>query len=95
MYIKAIIKNKDGKIFEVKADNNCKIVIPKGVFEQAKYAYATNFLLWQFYRKLKPYANENYAIVEIVTDNALVAEKMHKEGLKVSYLPCEVERVEA
>lgn len=96
MYIKAIIKNKHGETFTVEAKNGCKIVVPRGIIEQAKYAYATNFLLAQFYRKMKPYANENYAIIEIQTDNALLAQKMADEGHKVNYLPCvEGELVEA
>lgn len=88
MYIKAIIKDKQGKTFTVEAKNGCRIVIPRGVFEQAKYAYATNLILAQFYQKIKPYANENHAIVEIQTDNALLAQRLSNEGYRVNYLPC-------
>lgn len=87
MYIKAIIKNKQDETFTVEAKNGCSIVIPRGIFEQAKYAHATNILLAQFYQKIKPYANENYAIIEIQTDNALLAQKLSDKGHKVNYLP--------
>jgi len=94
MYIKAIVKDRTGKTFEVVAKNGCTIILPHGLFEQARFAYATNLLLAQFYQKIKPYANQDHAIEEITTDNTLVAEKLAKEGLKVSFMPLESEQVE-
>jgi|GEM_PF-4591595 hypothetical protein len=95
MYIKAVVKDRTGKTFEVVAKNGCTIILPRGLFEQARFAYATNLLLGQFYQKIKPYANQNHAIVEITTDNALLTEKFAKEGYKTSFMPLESEQIEA
>lgn len=90
MYIKAVIKNKRGNLFEVHVKNECNIISPNGIIEQARYSVASAQLLANFYRKMRKYANENHAIEKIYTDNALIADKLQKEGVKVEFAPEEM-----
>lgn len=87
MYIKAIIKNRQDEIIPVTVRNEASNQLPKGFFQQIKYAVATNDLLLKFYRAFHKYANDNYILIEIHTDNALLADKLLKERFPVVFDP--------
>jgi len=87
MYVQMILKDRQGNLHEVKVKNRCKIVNPKSFWEQLQYGVATNDLLGKFALKFRKYANENYALVEVHTDNALLAKKLMDEGYNVVFDP--------
>jgi len=94
MYINAIIKDKvNNREFTVKVKRECDIIVPNGKIEQMRYFLSTTSLLFDFYRKMKPYANQNHAIVEIKTDNPIIAEKLRENGQKVIFEPILEENV--
>jgi len=87
MYVKAIIKDKDGNQFDVTATSKCDILAPVTKLEQLKYAAKTNALLAKFAWKLRKYANKDHAIVEIQTDNPILAQQFEKQGYTVKLEP--------
>jgi len=86
-----VLKDWQGNLHEVKVKNGCKIVNPKSFWEQLQYGVATIDLLGKFALKFalkfRKYANPNYALVEIHTDNALLAKKLMDEGYNVVFDP--------
>lgn len=95
MYIKAIIKNRNGEKFKIHVKNKCNIILPNGYIEQFKHSIATSRLLASFYRKMRKYANQNYCIEKIYTDNALIADRFQKEDVKVEFSFTEMVETEA
>lgn len=90
MYARAIIKNRNGEQFPVEARVKCDVVGPTNILDtgaRLKHAFHSNRLLWEFYRKLSPYANENHAIVKIETDNLWLLNKLTDEGYTAEFLP--------
>jgi len=87
MYVQMVLKDRQGNLHEVKVKNGCKIVNPKSFWEQLQYGVATNDLLGKFTLKFRKFANENYALVEVHTDNALLAKKLMDEGYNVVFDP--------
>jgi len=87
MYIKAYLKDRSGNIHTVEAENGCKIINLQSLWEQLQYGIATNDLLGKFALKFRKFANQNYALVEVHTDNALLAKKLMDEGYNVVFDP--------
>ena len=87
MYVKAIIKDKDGNQFDVTATCKCNILAPISISEHMAYGMATAVLLKRFMGKIRKYANKNHAIAEIQTDNPILAQQFEKQGYKVKLEP--------
>jgi hypothetical protein len=94
MYIKAIVKDRQGKLHMIRVENDCDILTPVSFREQMAYAFATNNLLLKFAKAFRKYANQNYALVEIHTDNAFLARELQKEGHYTIFNPCPEEEVQ-
>lgn len=86
MHITAVIKNRNGEHIIVKATAGCDIAFPMSITDRLKYAVATNKLLIDFMRKIKPYANKDHTILEVQTDNFLVLDKFSKD-YETHYVP--------
>lgn len=66
MYVKAIIKNREGQTFSVDVEDN-----PKGTSKKDAIV-STIKLSRKFQKAIKKYANKDHALVEIRTDNPLL-----------------------
>lgn len=86
MYIEAIIKNRQGERFAVKATAGCEILVPLSMVDRINYAVATNRLLADYASKIRRYANKDHAIVEIHTDNFMVLDRLSK-SYNAHYVP--------
>jgi hypothetical protein len=90
VYARAIIKKRSGEHFAVEAKVKCDIVGPTNILDtgaRLKHAFHSNRLLWEFYRKVKPYANQDHALVRIETDNLWLLNKLADEGYTAEFLP--------
>jgi len=84
VYIKAILKDNQGKLHEVKVSNKSEgIIIPTSKLSTFKFAFATNKLLLSFWRKIRKYKPENYTLIKLETDNAFLANQISKKLPKV------------
>jgi hypothetical protein len=87
MYVKAFLKDHSGNIQTVEARSEYKTIIPQNPVECFKYGIETDTLVLKLILKLRKYANPNYALIEIHTDNALLAKKLMDEGYNVVFDP--------
>ena len=87
MYIKAFLKDCEGNIHTVEVKNDNRILQPKSCWEQLQFAFATNQLVLSFIRKFRKYANKNYSLIEVHTDNALVGKQLMDNGYNVIFDP--------
>jgi len=94
MFIKAILKDKEGKIHEVKVSNKSEgILIPSSRLSTFKFLIATNKLLLSFWRKIRKYKPEDYTLIKIESDNAFLVNQISKKlsNIPVEYYPLEIE----
>ena len=94
MFIKAILKDKEGKIHEVKISNKSEgIIIPSSRFSSLKFFLATNKLLLSFWRKIRKFKPEDYTLIKIESDNAFLVNQISKKlpKIQVEYYPLEIE----
>lgn len=90
MFIKAIIKDREGKKVEVLSRVPCDSVGPTyslNFGERMKGAMASNALLLDFTRKAFKYANEDHAIEILYSDNFDILKKFGSEGIHTEYQP--------
>jgi len=88
MYIKALIKDKSGNVFEVHVKEGTGTPDPpQGFKEQMKFAVETAKLLGKFWKEARKYANQNHMIVQVNTDNPIIAKQLVKEGFNVVFEP--------
>jgi len=83
MYITAVIRDRHGNRQTLTVDQKCDILVPFGQWETFKFLNATNALLFTFARTIKRYADQNYTLEVLRTDNGYLAEQLRKKGYHV------------
>jgi len=94
MYIKAILKDNQGKLHEVKVSNKSEgIIIPTSKLSTFKFAFATNKLLLTYSSKIRKFKPEDTTLIKLETDNAFLADQISKKlpNIQVEYYPLEIE----